>query len=455
MNINLSLLTLFISLLVSACTGLPVMNKPLNDAPAIASETEKTNNDEDRSDDLSLLLTFSGGGTRAAALSYGVLEKLRNTSIVFDGKRRRLVDEIDLISSVSGGSFTSAYYGLFGDEIFKNFEQKFLKKKIQTELLKLWLLSPKNWVKLVPAVFGRSDLVAQYYNEKIFRNKKFADLRKKSPHIIINATDLSVGKGFAFMPYHFSWICSDLSSFPIGRAVAASSAVPVLFSPILLENHMEKCSYAPILWGDVKNKEDNKHYQHALEIRKYRNAKDYAYLHLVDGGVADNLGIRSLLDMVTYHNDNMWNLMKAYRMKKTKQMVFMVVNASNAITKDFAKYRKSPTTQEVLQSVTRVQFKQLNDNTVDLLRSKFPEWTQQIKQQRCAEEKTANCGDIQFHLIEVSLDKLKAGSTDFLKYAPTSLELEPKIVDKLKQSATQLLDESEEFQDFLKELQSL
>ena len=74
-----------------------------------------------------LTLAFSGGGTRAAALAYGVLEALRDTEIVIDGERLRLLDEVDTISGVSGGSFPAAYYGLFGDQIFEDFEQRFLK----------------------------------------------------------------------------------------------------------------------------------------------------------------------------------------------------------------------------------------------------------------------------------------------------------------------------------------
>jgi NTE family protein len=61
-----------------------------------------------------LILAFSGGGTRAAAFAYGVLEELAATPVVLGGRPRRLLDEVDLISAVSGGSFTAAYYGLYG-----------------------------------------------------------------------------------------------------------------------------------------------------------------------------------------------------------------------------------------------------------------------------------------------------------------------------------------------------
>src|SRR5256885_16824013 len=90
------------------------------------------------SDSLLVLLAFSGGGTRAAALSYGVLEELARTEIVWEGERRRLLDEVDLISSVSGGSFTAAYYALYGDRIFCDFESSFLKRNVQGRLLALY-----------------------------------------------------------------------------------------------------------------------------------------------------------------------------------------------------------------------------------------------------------------------------------------------------------------------------
>ena len=68
------------------------------------------------------LLAFSGGGTRAAALSYGVLEELRRTEVVVDGHKRRLLDEVDLITGVSGGSFTALSYALYGDQLFSEYE---------------------------------------------------------------------------------------------------------------------------------------------------------------------------------------------------------------------------------------------------------------------------------------------------------------------------------------------
>ena len=84
--------------------------------------------------DTVIYLAFSGGGTRAAAFAYGVMEELSATQIAIGGERRSLLEEVDTISGVSGGSFPAAYYGLYGDRIFQEFEPRFLKKNVQRAL---------------------------------------------------------------------------------------------------------------------------------------------------------------------------------------------------------------------------------------------------------------------------------------------------------------------------------
>jgi NTE family protein len=145
-------------------------------------------------------MSFSGGGTRAAAFSYGVLEALKKTEVTLDGKRTRLVDEIDAITGVSGGSFTAAYYGLFGDRIFTDFEAKFLKKDIEWELAKRTLFNPYNWGRLFSPYFDRSDLAAEYYDEHVFEGATFGDMMKrKGTMVFINATDMVHGTRVGFI----------------------------------------------------------------------------------------------------------------------------------------------------------------------------------------------------------------------------------------------------------------
>jgi NTE family protein len=359
---------------------------------------------------------------------------------------------VDLISSVSGGSFTSAYFGLFGDRIFKDFEKKFLKRRVQTELVRLSLLSPRSWIRLAPSLFERSDLAAEYYNQLIFKKKTFGDLRKDAPFLVINATDLSLGRGFAFSDYHFSWICSDLYSYPISRAVAASAAVPIVFSPITLKNHAAKCNYSPIIWsGRSRASKKEKRNQDALKIRNYRDDKNLKYLHLVDGGVADNLGIRSILDIVTYHNNDMWSTMKTYRMQKTNKMVFISVNAASFQNPYIGKRRNPPSTVNIIDSTTTIQSNQYNTETIDVLRSRFPLWKRQIQQGRCKEKPAPDCSHIDFQLIEINLEDLRDAEIKQLGIVPTALELPAKTVDQLKAAGKNLIMRSKGFQHLIKQ----
>ena len=130
-------------LLATGCAAYRPVNAPLKQwDPEYGYRLKRTQVERPMGDVL-LVLAFSGGGTRAAALSYGVLQELRDTQVVVGGVETRLLDEIDLITAVSGGSFTAAYYALYGDRIFQDFEPRVLRRNLQRRLL-LELLRPLN-----------------------------------------------------------------------------------------------------------------------------------------------------------------------------------------------------------------------------------------------------------------------------------------------------------------------
>ena len=111
-----------------------------------------------------VILAFSGGGTRAAAFSYGALGALRRIEIVGPkGNKVRLIDEVDIITGVSGGSFTALAYGLYGDKLFDIYETAFLKRDVQGELIGR-SLNPGNWGNLSSTGWGRSEIAAQLYD---------------------------------------------------------------------------------------------------------------------------------------------------------------------------------------------------------------------------------------------------------------------------------------------------
>src|SRR5215467_7565086 len=202
-----------------------------------------------QSDDMLVILAFSGGGTRAAALGYGVLEELRRTVVTINGTKRRLLDEVDVISAVSGGTFPATYYALRGEKTFEEFETKVLLRRFESELAQKIVLNPANWFRLPSATFGKSDLFAELYDETVFDRATFADLKKANgPFVIINGTDITTGARFSFTQDQFDAICGDLMQVPLGRAVATSTALPPLLTPITFENRGGSCGRKPPAW---------------------------------------------------------------------------------------------------------------------------------------------------------------------------------------------------------------
>lgn len=243
-----------------------------------------------------VILTFSGGGTRAAGFSFGVLNQL-DTISMSDGKK--LLDHVDVISSVSGGSFTSMYYGLHGRSGFKTFESDFLRQNIEKRLFHAAFLSPNLFRLLFSPNFHRIDVASELYDEVLFKNATFGKLLEEqskwhAPLIIANSTEIELGARFEWTQDQFDPICSDLTGVHVSRAVAASSAFPILLSPMVLDTYRQ-CGYTMPEWvatarGDVYV--DPSRPRMADELEGYTNPAR-TNLHMLDGGIADNIGLRA------------------------------------------------------------------------------------------------------------------------------------------------------------------
>lgn len=449
---------LIAAFIITGCAHYPV-NQPLKEYNPDGGYRAKSMRVPGRSDDMLFFLTFSGGGTRAAAFSYGVLEVLANTEIVKQGKTHRLLDEVDTISSVSGGSFTAGYYGLFGDRIFQDFESRFLKRNVQGDLLGR-IFNPVNWVRLLSPYFDRSDLAAEYYDRFIFDGGTIGDIAaRKGPMIIINATDMTYGVRVGFTQDMFDVICSDLTNFPVARAVAASSAVPVVLSPLTVRNYAGRCNYKmPEPIARVLNENDITERQSYLvnNIKPYLDSGKKPYLHLIDGGVADNLGLRAIVDRIIFRGD-FWKTIKNTHHENVHKVVFIVVNAETQPDSTWDRMESPPAFAAMLEAYSTIAIERYNVETIALLKENLKEWTEQVRSQRCigktASTDPGSCGDMQFYMVEVKFDALKDETERwYLKRLSTSFNLAPEDVDNLRAAASRILTESSEFQRLLNDL---
>jgi NTE family protein len=414
----------------------------------------------ERSDNLMLILTFSGGGTRAAAFSYGVLEELRDEEITLGGTKRRVLDEVDVISGVSGGSFTAAYYGLFGERIFEDFESRFLRKNIQDALLVRTFLHPYNWIRLASPWFDRSDLAAEYYDKHVFDRQTFGDMAAgRGPAVMLNATDMVTGIRVGFNQDAFDIICSDLSGFPVARATAASSAVPILLTPISLKNYAGTCGFKlPERLQKILDEQQvtERSFHQVNNIRPYFDADKIRHIHLVDGGVADNLGLRAAIDRVLAFG-SAWETLKFAGNENVNKIAFIVVNAEAEISPSYAFTDNIPGIGPMLSSYSSTAISRYNYETVMLLQESFTRWKQEIREKRCEGGPIVTvpggCGDIEFYLVQVKFDALKDEDERlYFKTLPTSFKLSDQQVDELREVARRLLINSQEYQRLISDL---
>lgn len=403
----------------------------------------------DNSDELLMILTFSGGGTRAAALAYGVLEQLSKLRIGPPGMRRRLLDEVDIISSVSGGSYTAAYYALYRDRSFEDFQSAFLEHDVQGEIIRT-ILAPWNLARASGPTFGRIDVVAEYLDRQLFHGSTFGDLVEagKRPLVVINASDLSLGARFEFTQEQFDRMCSDLSQVPLARAVAASSAVPLVLSPLVIRNYGGQCGYLEPAWVQAALRNPTasmRRYYKASEVRSYLDSDARPYIHLVDGGITDNIGLRGLLDRVI-PLDGAQDLMQSLGMQSVRRAVLIMVNAETG--PDFSRDRSEavPTVSQVVRAIKDVPINRYSFETRELLEANLEAWARQIREHQPANGSSS----FEFYLIDISFDAIRdPAERERFMSIPTSFHLPGQTVTGLRKLARQLLEESAQFRRLL------
>lgn len=396
-------------------------------------------------DDMLVIVTFSGGGTRAAALAYGVLAHLADTEYTYAGRTVRLLDEVDIISSVSGGSFTAAYYALHGERLFSDFEDRFLKRDVQGAITRK-ILAPANLVRGASPKFGRADLAAELLDEELFSHATYGDLlaRGRRPFVLVNASDMTLGTRFEFTQEQFDLLCSDLSSFPLARAVAASSAVPIVFSPLTLRNYSGRCGYVapppPASGPATRTRQVYK----ADEARSYLDSGARPFLHLLDGGLTDNTGLRGMLDRVATHRDAR-GLADAMGLGHFRRAVLIVVNAETTPDLSLDRSEDVPNAGEVFRAIKDIPINRYSFETIELFRAGLEDWARQLREQ--ADE------GFDVYLVEVTFDAIQdPAEREAFRAIPTSLVLSAETVDRLRALGPRLLDESDEYRRLLRDL---
>lgn len=233
--------------------------------------------DAARRDPNFIALALSGGGSRAAVFS---------AAVMFELQKRGILQQVDVVSSASGGSVAAALYAASCDDgqtcappVTPNLARTVWKESIiypllQSNYIDRWRINcwrPENIVRYA-TYFDRTDVMAETFAEGLFGGTRdteksflFRDLNPRRPYLILNSTNntdsVAVPELFTFTEQDFETIRSRLDLFPVAYGVAGSAAFPGAFHYVTLRNY---------------SKPDEK------------------FIHIMDGGVMDNLGLESL-----------------------------------------------------------------------------------------------------------------------------------------------------------------
>jgi predicted acylesterase/phospholipase RssA len=464
-RLAIALLVLF----VAGCAHYPV-NARLGDAgPAAPYRFAAMVLDRpDPADELFVCLSFSGGGTRAAALAYGALLALRDIDIGRGGAPKALLEEVDCIAGISGGAFTAAYYGLFGKATFDEFYRGFLTRDIQKELA-IRALNPVNLVRLASPYFSRIDLAAELYDETVFKKQAFAALAARPrPFIILHATNMANGGRFQFTQDEFDLMRSDLGPLPVARGVAAASAFPFLLSPLTLQSFPVPENFT--VPADVRNGLEHRELnwarytwaRHRLDLINAPMPGELAapgkWVHLLDGGLSDNLGLRSLLD--AYDRGFIRQRINAGHIKR---LVVIAVNARTDPPERLSAEERAPGLGPVLMKTTTVSMESVSFDTLDYAVNRQNEREQAQTNVRVCNEKLVACRaeplpamarDIRTCFVEIDFDALPSPEREWFLGLPTTFALPEESVKRLVDVAGRLLNGSGDFQKLLRALRS-
>jgi NTE family protein len=410
-------------------------------------------------DDTVVAVTFSGGGTRAAAFSYGVLQGFDETRVEYGGRAMSLLDQLDFVSGVSGGSVLAAYYGLKKRAAMADFKQRFLlangEESLQTDLSFL------NLAKGLSGGINDTTGFPRWLDAHLFGGATFKDMtRGGTPEVWINASDIYNRTAFIFADVTFRALCSDLANYPLSLAVAASAAVPVVFAPVVIQNFPGGCPAELPPWVERVRNDDTaapliRAYADALE--RYRTG-DIKYVKLLDGGIVDNYGLAGFTISLLAANTPYGPLAPREAIK-LRRLLFMVVDSGRGPSGSWAQTVAGPAgvdlinaTSDTAMTSSAIGSYTSFDTTMDQWRNNLVNWRCHLsdaERGRLGVPAGWNCKDVKFFVGRISFAQLGPDRAAALNAVETRLKLPPDQVEMLIGAGRDALKANKVFREFL------
>ncbi len=463
----------FLVAMTGLLSGCVTTNAPLNalSTAAIEQSGEQSGEilartvaeDADIESETTLIgLAFSGGGMRASAYSFGLLKGLAATRMP-GADNHTILDSVRLVSGVSGGSVTAAWYGLKGQAGLANYREKFLIRNAEANLRKA-IVRPTNLLRAISGGVNSRTAFGGWLDKNLFRGAKFSSLLY-NPRVVtwINASDVFNNTPFLFEEQTFRALCSDLAKLPISEAVAASAAVPVVFAPIVLRAYGPGCSYNEPAWITKARTDPNSSPTlkgYAKTIANYRDPKKSKYVKLLDGGLTDNFGITGFT-LARGSSQNPYGPLTAKEAVNLQRMMFMVANAGQAPSADWANEVAGPAGFDLVAAITDTAIRSSTREGYEAFRLAVREWHKQLIDYRCSLSRKQvrkllvnkgkwRCRDLKLFIGQINFDQAPKAMRSKLNAIPTRLRLPVAQVDLAIQAAQVALNQNPTFNAFLR-----
>jgi NTE family protein len=408
------------------------------------------------SDDTVIGLSFSGGGTRAAAFSFGVLSELERIPV--RGAQGPMLDRVEFISGVSGGSVTAAYYGLKKRAGLADFRERFLLRNaeegLQTDLT-LATLS-----RAIAGGINDSTGFPRWLDANLFQGATFGQFRAEGrPRVWINASDIYNRTPFVFDATAFRAMCSNLSEYPLASAVAASAAVPVAFAPVVIQTFPGKCNDRLPPW--IVRSRDNANAPPMLNsfakaISRYHDGS-MPYIKLLDGGLVDNYGLAGFT-IARLSSDTPYGPMTPRQAVKLRRALFLVVDAKTGVAGNWINTIEGPTGADLVKAAADTAIDASVAGSFTAFSATMTDWQGALVRWRCglsAADRVKygarpgwNCQDLKFYVGRVGFDQLDQARASELEVIPTRFRLPPEQVDGVISAGRDALRASPTFRSF-------
>ena len=446
----------FVSGILLGCAS--IQNAPVN-LPGADNLADRGNigfGETTSYDDTVVGLSFSGGGTRAAAFSFGVLQEMER--IPLRGAQGAMIDRVEFISGVSGGSVTAAYFGLRKRAALADFRERFLLRNAEEGLQTNLTLATLS--RAVAGGINDSTGFPRWLDANLFQGATFRDLGLTSrPQVWINASDIYNRTPFVFGAVAFGAMCSNLSEYPLANAVAASAAVPVAFAPVVIQTFPGKCNDRLPPW--IVRARDNANSPPMLNsfakaISRYHDGS-MPYIKLLDGGLVDNYGLAGMT-IARLSSDPPEGPLNPRQAVKLRRALILVVDAKTGLSGSWINTVEGPTGAELVKAAADTAIDASVAGSFTAFNATMTDWQGSLVRWRCglsAADRARygagpnwNCRDLKFYVGRIGFDQLDQARAADLERVPTRFHLPPEQVDSVIEAGRDALRASPVFRSF-------